>query len=79
MSAVGPLSGSARVSRVGDGVTPSRTFVTAQLRKRSLFSSETSPFREAVGDLRCDRQHPERPLSIDKRTDHRAEFAASFS
>jgi putative transposase len=30
MSAAGPLSGSARVSRAGDGVAPSRTFTKAQ-------------------------------------------------
>ena len=30
MSAAGPLSGSARVSHAGDGVTPSRTFTKAQ-------------------------------------------------
>ena len=33
MSAAGPLSGSARVSRAGDGIAPSRTFTKAQPRK----------------------------------------------
>jgi hypothetical protein len=39
--------GSARVSRAGDGVSPSRTFLSGRARKKARFGETPNPVREA--------------------------------
>ena len=46
MSIAGSRSGSARVSRVGDGVAPSRTFLEVQFRDSAHYSRRTLPHFE---------------------------------
>ena len=73
------IPGCARVSRVGDGVTPSADFsANGRRARRALFTSKIAAFRETLGDIRSYDRHPEAALLVTEGSQHRARRIAVF-